>query len=62
VVTSVRHCRRLGANLWSPDAAIDARKRASIVCRGPKFTITTESAGPNRLTRFVQKIGFGERR
>jgi hypothetical protein len=58
----VRQRRRLGALLSSPDVAIDARERASIVRRDRKFTMTTESTRPNRLSRFVQKIGFGEQR
>jgi hypothetical protein len=40
----------------------DARERASIVDRDPKFTIATKSVSPNRFRRFARKFGFGERR
>jgi len=40
----------------------DARERASIVHRDPKFTIATKSVIPNRWQRFARKFGFGERR
>jgi hypothetical protein len=45
-----------------PDVAIDARERVSIVRGDPKSVVATKSAPANRLSRFAQKFGFGERR
>jgi hypothetical protein len=42
--------------------AINARDRASIARREPEFIVMTENGLANRCPRFVQKIGFGERR
>jgi hypothetical protein len=45
-----------------PNVAIDARERAPVARREPKSVVAAGSAHPNRLSRFVQKFGFGERR
>ena len=59
-----RHLKasRNGTTSIVVDVAIDARNRASIARREPKLIVTTENGLANRRLRFVQKIGFGERR